>query len=178
MTGKAFENNVVIIDIRLLCDVESLHFEIIKDYVHKSLGQVIPTNCMTHLRGYGMRAGTEKFLESCGFSDSMLKSAVDSVVSEFEKYTTILKPKLMAYTLVQQLLSHKITIAAYSRYEESINEALEANILSLYQKIPMIFVDDLNRFVDTNILLEERNCTIITSEGLNDILSESLLKSN
>ena len=167
-----YDNRSVIFDIRLLCDIESYHYAILKNYISKISSKIIHGGMSSYLRNKSIEEGTKIFLKECGIRDSlMLKAALRNITEQFYNYTKIIKPLLFTYSLAQQLMAKNIKIFSYSCYGEEINKIILNHIPS---GIPIISASKLNDYINS---VKDQKFTLITSEDITKIISNDLLAS-
>eukprot|EP00826_Nyctotherus_ovalis_P044915 TRINITY_DN4897_c0_g3_i10.p2 TRINITY_DN4897_c0_g3~~TRINITY_DN4897_c0_g3_i10.p2 ORF type:complete len:191 (+),score=33.94 TRINITY_DN4897_c0_g3_i10:176-748(+) len=170
MISKSNDKRLIVFDIRLLCDIESIHFDITRKCVNEATKRTLPMRDISILRNQGLDAGTKELLVLNGLADgSDVEVKVKTVAAEVYKYIAIVKPRLLFHILAKQLASHGLNVIAYSHYEEDINKHLEKNIATLYDGIPIAKSSELAETIKTP-------CTLFTSEDCSKFLPAALLE--
>eukprot|EP01022_Parablepharisma_sp_SALTPOND_P008732 TRINITY_DN1367_c0_g1_i1.p1 TRINITY_DN1367_c0_g1~~TRINITY_DN1367_c0_g1_i1.p1 ORF type:complete len:517 (-),score=22.63 TRINITY_DN1367_c0_g1_i1:1311-2765(-) len=142
MVEEAKTKSVVAMDICMLTDIESLHFEIIRNYVYQKKDTRISTQQMSLLDNRGLEEGTAFLLESVHLKE-LVKDSFLSIKAQFDSLTKIMKPQILAHFLVEQLARIGVDVIAYSFYEKEVNSVIESTVLPLFKKVKLIPADSL-----------------------------------
>jgi len=160
----------IVFDIRLLCDIESIHFDISRNCISRITKQTILMKEVNALKNNNLEAGTKELLARCRFTDTNnIDTIIKEITTEFYKYINIVKPRLLIHGLTKQLIAGDLNIIAYSHYEDTINEYLKKNIA--VGGIPIVKATNLDQCIKTP-------CTLITGEDPTKFLSKSLIERN
>ena len=166
--------NQILFDIRLLCDIESIHFEIAKNYINSLTDQAVSTDHICCLRNSGLKIGTRNLMAAYQITDgALIDAAVTNIFNEFNKYSVLMKPRLLEHYMANQIVKSGIKVTAYSCYEDEINEFLKKNISKFYQDIEILKSTELDAYIEKY----DAKCTMITSEDPSKLVSNTILKS-
>jgi len=182
MIGEKSVNNMAyFFDIRLICDIENMHFEILKNLIHKLTGQVLATSNIASLRNQNFESGTKNLLKICGLEKlPSFTENIEFVRSEFEKIKILIKPKLTTLDLIKKLLNvENNEIFIYCNYEDKITKFLESHVLPAFdnKKLQIISLSSTIEKIKNYKIQDIKNIVVLTSENLYEYFTPDLLKS-
>lgn len=161
---------LIVFDIRLICDIENVHFDIARNYINRLTKQMLLMKDISILRNQGAEAGTKELLMKCGFTDiNIIQTGAKEIITEFHKYIPIVKPRLLIHELIKQLIAGGLNVVAYSHYEDTVNEGLGKNVSAW--GINLVNASELPE-------IAKSLSTLITCEDAAKLLPESVLERN